>query len=74
MFKGRELRMKKAVEPRRLEKKANRKEVIDTQGRAKSQKWLEKWDIFRRQKSQYADFAAELIKRRNLVKRWLTLI
>ena len=26
MFKGRELRMKKAVEPRRLEKKANRKE------------------------------------------------
>lgn len=26
VFKGRELRMKKAVEPRRLEKKAHRKE------------------------------------------------
>jgi hypothetical protein len=26
LFNGRELRMKKAVEPRRLEKKANRKE------------------------------------------------
>ena len=35
---------------------------------------LKKWDVFREQKAQYLEFATNLVKKRNRIKRWIIQI
>ena len=32
---------------------------------------MKKWDVFRQQKAQYLEFATDLVKKRNKIKRWI---
>lgn len=49
----------------------NRKSNLENEKRLKTTEWLNRWEVFRREKLKYLDYASGIIKQRNLVKRWV---
>lgn len=57
-----------------MKENQQKKQILEDAEREQKLLQMTKWDIFREQRQEYIEFSANLLKKRNFVKRWIVLI